>query len=79
MNFCIDNFLVSGRVAMEDADVNGKIIPKGCNILISPYLSARDPTVWREPEKFIPERFSMETDNEKSNPFAYIPFSAGFR
>lgn len=64
---------------MDDVNVNGKIIPKKCNILISPYLSARDPNIWSDPHKFIPERFDVEKNNEKTNPFSYIPFSAGFR
>jgi cytochrome P450 len=40
---------------------------------------ARDPTIWDKPLEFIPERHSIEKDNESSNPFAYIPFSGGFR
>lgn len=39
----------------------------------------RDPKIWSNPEQFIPERFDVETSSEKSNPFSYIPFSAGSR
>ena len=34
-------------------------------------------SIWEDPEKFIPERFLL--DNQHSNPFAFIPFSAGAR
>lgn len=40
---------------------------------------ARDPSIWENPLEFIPERFAIEKDNENFNPFAYIPFSGGFR
>jgi cytochrome P450 family 4 len=39
----------------------------------------RDPKYFPDPEKFIPERFSVENSDEKMNPYAYIPFSAGPR
>lgn len=38
---------------------------------------ARDPDIWPNPLAFIPERFDVETTAEKTNPYAYIPFSAG--
>lgn len=40
---------------------------------------SRDPEIWKDPLKFIPERFDVETTAEKMNPYAYIPFSAGSR
>lgn len=38
---------------------------------------ARDPEIWEDPLKFIPERYEVETTAEKTNPYSYIPFSAG--
>lgn len=38
---------------------------------------ARDPEIFKNPLDFIPERFDVETTAEKTNPYAYIPFSAG--
>lgn len=38
----------------------------------------RNPDVFPEPEKFIPERFTKENMQDK-NPFSFIVFSAGPR
>lgn len=37
----------------------------------------RDPDIYPDPEKFIPERFDL-SDKDR-NPFQYVPFSAGPR
>lgn len=34
-------------------------------------------SIWNDPEEFIPERFHIENIN--TNPFVYVPFSAGSR
>lgn len=39
----------------------------------------RDPDIYPNPMEFIPERFSIERNQEILNPFAYVPFSAGPR
>lgn len=39
----------------------------------------RDPDIYPNPMEFIPERFSVERNDEILNPFAYVPFSAGPR
>ena len=53
------------------------MIPKGANIGISPFFMARDPTLWKDPLKFIPERFN--TDAEQIHSYLNVPFSAGPR
>lgn len=53
-------------------------ISKGRAIIIAPLALHRDPDVFPEPEKFQPERFSMENSAGR-NPYAYLPFSAGPR
>ena len=55
------------------------IIPADTNITISMYFMCHDPELFPEPEKFKPERFDVKTNAEKSNPYSYIPFSAGNR
>lgn len=58
---------------------DGKIFPKGSNLVISPYIMGRDPNLFPDPESFIPERFDVVTNTEKTNPYSYVPFSAGPR
>lgn len=55
------------------------MIPKDSNLIIAPYFMARDPKIWANPLKFIPERYEVETTAEKTNPYSYIPFSAGLK
>lgn len=56
--------------------LDGLILPKNCDILISPFIIHRNPNNFPEPEKFDPERFR---DTSSRKPYAYIPFSAGPR
>jgi cytochrome P450 len=44
------------RVAAEDHEVGGTLIPKGSYVLIMWASANRDPAFWDEPEKFDPDR-----------------------
>ncbi|XP_034118229.1 cytochrome P450 4d10 isoform X1 [Drosophila albomicans] len=68
-----------GRKVLEECEINGKIIPAGTNIGISPLYLGRREELFSEPNSFKPERFDVVTSAEKLNPYAYIPFSAGPR
>lgn len=59
--------------------LDGKIIPAGANIGISPLHLGRSEKIFPKANDFIPERFDVVTNAEKMNPYAYIPFSAGPR
>lgn len=65
---------VGSRRTSRDTRVLGVDLPKGTLVLYSPYLTHRDPEVWPEPLRFVPERFA-----EKPDYWAYIPFAAGQR
>lgn len=64
-----NNFLLSSENHM---------IPAGCIVNIFPYDVHRNPKHWPDPETFDPDRFLPENTKGR-HPFAYIPFSGGFR
>nr|XP_016440977.1 PREDICTED: cytochrome P450 CYP736A12-like [Nicotiana tabacum] len=65
--------------AMEDCVVNGFHIQKGSRIMINCYAIQRDPNVWPEPEKFLPERFVGSSIDIRGRHFQLLPFSSGRR
>ncbi|CRK96913.1 CLUMA_CG010305, isoform A [Clunio marinus] len=68
-----------GRNLKEDTTLGHLTLPKGTSVSISPFFLGRDPEIYPDPLKFDPLRFEVETNNEKNNPYAYVPFSAGPR
>lgn len=67
---------VFDRSPLHDVVVGGYAIPKGANVLLSPWVVHRDPAVWPEPEQFRPERFA---DGAAPPRTAYLPFGDGPR
>jgi cytochrome P450 len=66
------------REALHDVEIDGYLVPKGHNVLLSPYTLQRRPEYFPNPETFDPDRFTPE--REKQIPrYAYIPFGAGPR
>ena len=66
------------RMAANDISIGDKFIPKGANVILSPYVTHRNESVYVDPEKFIPSRWNNSF--EKTLPRgAYVPFSAGPR
>ncbi|KAB0798366.1 hypothetical protein PPYR_09359 [Photinus pyralis] len=62
----------------QDTEIDGYLFPKGADFNVFVYGIHRDPSLYPDPEKFDPERFSLE-NLCKRPPYAYIPFSAGPR
>ncbi|OIT27085.1 cytochrome p450 cyp736a12 [Nicotiana attenuata] len=65
--------------AMEDCAVDGFHKQKGSRIMINCYAIQRDPNVWPEPEKFLPERFVWSSIDIRGRHFQLLPFSSGRR
>jgi len=67
---------IVGRHASEQDKVDGVIIPKDSIVVISPYVTHRQPWLWENPEGFDPERFTPERSASQPR-FAYFPFGGG--
>ena len=63
------------REAMVDTQVNGVDIARGSLMLVVPWLLHRNPNLWSEPDRFLPERF---IDGQPLR-YSYVPFSIGPR
>lgn len=66
------------RKIEHDFTVRGATIPAGCIGHIFINLLHRDPEIFPQAERFIPERFEPDSPVHK-HPYAYLPFSAGPR
>jgi cytochrome P450 len=67
-----------GRLAVEDHEVGGYLIPRGSLVLVSQYVMHRDPRFFPEPERFDPARFAPEAKEARPQ-FSYFPFGGGVR
>ncbi|KAJ3656950.1 hypothetical protein Zmor_015993 [Zophobas morio] len=67
---------VIGRLAREETEFDGYLIPRHTNVLISIFHLHRNPNYFPDPEDFKPERFERF---DGSFPYSFIPFSAGSR
>jgi len=66
------------RIAIEDVEIGGYRIRKGCGVSTSQWVVHRDPRWFEAPLEFRPERW--EGDLAKRLPrFAYFPFGGGPR
>lgn len=68
---------LTGRIAVQEDQINGYQIPKHATVLICPYTLHRHPDFWEDPETFRPERFLNPTP--KPYHASYIPFGLGPR
>ncbi|WJK35473.1 cytochrome P450 [Solwaraspora sp. WMMA2065] len=77
------------RTALADDVIDGVRIKAGAQLMVSPYLTHRLPTVWPDPDRFDPDRFdpdgTQDTDAGPSAPasarrrqrYAHFPFGGG--
>ncbi|XP_006363549.1 cytochrome P450 CYP736A12-like isoform X2 [Solanum tuberosum] len=65
--------------SIEDCTIDGFDIPKGSRLLVNTWAIGRDPEIWSEPEKFMPERFVGSNIDLRGNNFQLLPFGSGRR
>ena len=72
--------LISGFIISQSCNrlcaIKGITIPEDSPVIIPVYSVQRDPTIFPDPEKFIPDRFSP-TAKQSRNPYAFMPFGHG--
>ena len=66
------------RVALEECELGGYVLPKGATAMVSLYASHRLPQYWPRPRHFDPERFTAAHSAARHR-YSYLPFAAGHR
>jgi len=66
------------RLAMRDVEVAGYRIEAGTALVFGRLAVQRDPTLWEDPLKFDPDRFS-EGNVKSRDRWQYVPFGGGPR
>ena len=85
-----DNPAIStlGYQALESIQIWGVPLPKGSKIFLSIHGLHYNLNQWKDPEKFISDRFNhesnyffipSETEKKSRSPYSFIPFSFGSR
>ncbi len=68
-----------GRLSIEEHKFGNFEIPVGALVLVSPFVTQRDPRFWEDATRFIPERWFDRSIKEAGQKFIYFPFSRGVR
>lgn len=67
-----------GRLTTKEMTIDGTTYPPGTSVGVSINLLHTNPTVWKDPHTFDPQRFSKDNIT-KIQPYSYCPFAAGSR
>jgi cytochrome P450 len=65
------------REVVETCEFNGYTLPKGWTVVYQIKRTHQEHSIYNEPEKFNPDRFSPEKTEEQ--PYGYLPFGGGMR
>lgn len=68
-----------GRLSTEEHEFGGYAIPKKSLVLISPFVTHRDPRFWENAGEFVPERWQTQSIKEAGQKYIYFPFGGGIR
>ncbi|KAM3396827.1 flavonoid 3'-monooxygenase [Capsicum galapagoense] len=63
----------------ETCTVGGYTVPKGSRVFVNVWAIQRDPSIWKNPTEFHPERFLDNKWDYSGNDFNYFPFGSGRR
>jgi cytochrome P450 len=68
-----------GRYARNDFELGNYFLPARTTVLISQFVTHRDPRYFADPLRFDPDRFSEASTTARRTKFIYFPFGAGPR
>jgi cytochrome P450 len=68
---------ITARTTTVAVDLDGYRIPANATVLLSPFVTHRDPRFWEDAERFDPERFRRGPSARPR--YAYFPFGGGPR
>ena len=71
-------WLIARSVEAEGETLSGHPVRKGSMVFFSPFVSHRNPTYFPDPERFDPDRFTLEAVKARPR-YAYFPFAGGPR
>lgn len=68
----------TSREVIEPIVLGGQAIPVGAQVIVSPWVTQRDPRWWTEPLRYDPDRW-LAPRAEPNHRHAYFPFGGGTR
>lgn len=69
--------LLTPHLSSEECSVGGFRVPRGTILLVNAWDIQNNPQTWKDPEKFMPERF--EGLEGGKNGLKFVPFGWGRR
>lgn len=67
------------RVATGSTRIGGMGLRRGTMVMVSPWLIHRHRALWRDPDRFDPDRFLADPAGGGGEPGSYLPFGLGPR
>lgn len=67
------------RELEQECKIRGFYIPKNTLLVVNAYAVMRDPSSWKDPDEFIPERFLGQEEEKKGKELKFLGFGVGRR
>ncbi|KAL6652937.1 hypothetical protein ACP70R_011862 [Stipagrostis hirtigluma subsp. patula] len=73
--------LLLPHLSQKDCEVDNYIVPAGTTVFVNTWAIGRDPRIWDDADRFMPERFVQKVDVKGvgGKDFHYLPFGSGRR